>query len=84
MLTSAAIGAGDRWPVGCALLIALLLSLLLWAMLWILLWRLFGSESVANFRGKVKRRLVIRMVLGDPPGRGWIAAVGFSGLHRTR
>jgi hypothetical protein len=60
MLTSAAIGAGDRWPVGCALLVAVLLSLLLWAILWILLWRLFGTEGVADFQQNIKRRLVIR------------------------
>jgi hypothetical protein len=70
MLTSAAIGAGDRWPVGCGLLVALLVSLLLWTILWILLWRLFGTDSVANFRGKVKRRLVIRMVLGEAGAAG--------------
>ena len=60
MLTSAAIGAGDRWPVGWALLVAVLLSLLLWAILWILLWRLFGTEGVADFQQNIKRRLVIR------------------------
>jgi hypothetical protein len=60
MITSAAIGAGDRWPVGCALLVAVLLSLLLGAILWILLWRLFGTEGVADFQQNIKRRLVIR------------------------
>ena len=45
MLTSAASGAGDGWPVGCAVLVAVLLSLLLWAMLLVLLWQLFSTEG---------------------------------------
>jgi len=85
MLTSAAIGAGDRWPVGCALLVAVLLSLLLWAILWILLWRLFGTEGVTDFQQNIKRRLVIRSYFSAiHSGCRGIAAAGFNGLHRTR
>jgi hypothetical protein len=84
MLTSAAIGAGDRWPVGCALLVAVLLSLFLWAILWILLWRLFGTEGVADFQQNIKHRLVIRSCFSATHnGRRGIAAAGFAGLHRT-
>jgi hypothetical protein len=50
MLTSAAIGACDRLPVGCAVLGVVLLSLLLWAILLILLWQLFGTQSVGDFQ----------------------------------
>jgi hypothetical protein len=63
MLTSTAIGAGDQLPVGWAVLVIILLSLLLWAIVLILLWRLFDTESVADFRVNIKRRL---MLLGDP------------------
>jgi hypothetical protein len=60
MLISTAIGAGDRLPVGCTVLVIVLLSLLLWAVLWLLLWRLFGTEGVADLHQNIKRRLVIR------------------------
>jgi hypothetical protein len=84
MLTSAAIGAGDRWPVRCALLVAVLLSLLLWAILWILLWRLFATKGVTDFQQNIKRRLVIRSCFSAiHRGRRGIAAAGFNGLHRT-
>jgi hypothetical protein len=48
MLLSTAIGAWDRLPVGCAVLVIVLLSLLLWAILWILLWPLLGTKGVAD------------------------------------
>ena len=44
------IGAGDRLPAGCEVLVIVLLSLLLWAILLILLGRSFDTESVADFR----------------------------------
>jgi hypothetical protein len=50
-------GAGDRLPVGCAVLVIIALSLLLWAILLILLLRLF--DAVADYRGNMKRRAVI-------------------------
>ena len=53
MLTSTAIGAWDRLPVGYAMLVIVLLSLLLWAILLILLWRLFDTESVADFQENI-------------------------------
>ena len=59
MLTSTAIGAWDRLPVGCAVLVVVLLSLLLWAILWILLWRLFGAEGVADFQQNIKRYALV-------------------------
>ena len=59
MLTSTAIVAGDRWPVGCAVLVVILISLLLWAILWILLWRLFGAEGVADFQQNIKRYALV-------------------------
>ena len=84
MLTSAAIGAGDRWPVGCALLVAVLLSLLLWAILWILLWQLFSTKGITDFQQNIKRRLVIRSCFSAiHRGRRRIAAAAFNGLHRT-
>ena len=84
MLTSAAIGAGDRWPVGCALLVVVVLSLLLWAILWILVWRLFGTEGFADFQQNIKLRLVIRPCFSAiHNGRRRIAAAGFNSLDRT-
>src|SRR6516162_521494 len=59
MLTSTAIGAWDRLPVGCAVLVVILISLLLWAILWILLWRLFGAEGVADFQQNIKRYALV-------------------------
>jgi len=59
MLASTAIGAWDRLPVGCAVLVVILISLLLWAILWILLWRLFGAEGVADFQQNIKRYALV-------------------------
>ena len=84
MLTSTAIVAGDRWPVGCAVLVVVLLSLLLWALLWILLWQLFSTPSGADFQKNIRRRLAIRSCFSAiHSGRRGIAAAGFNGLHRT-
>ena len=84
MLISTAIGAGDRLPIGCAVLVIVLLSLLLWAISWFLLWRLFGTESVAHFQQNTKRRLVIRSGFSTiHSGRRGISAAGFNGLYRT-
>ena len=84
MLTSAAIGAEDRWPVGCALLVTVLLSLLLWAILWILLWGLFGTEGVADSQQNIKHRLAICSCFSAiRNGRRGIAAAGLNRLHRT-
>jgi len=86
MLTSTAqlvldhVDAGDRLPVGCAVLVAILLSLLLWAILAILLWRLFDAQSFIDFRQNIKRRLVIRSCFSAIyRGRRWIAAAGLRG-----
>ena len=59
MLTATAMGAWDRLPAGCAVLVIVLLSLLLWAILWILLWRLFGTERVADFQQNIKRHALV-------------------------
>ena len=84
MLTTTAIGAGDRLPVGRAVLVIVLLSLLLWAILLMPLWRLFDIERVADFRENIKRQLVIRSYLSAiHSGRRGISAAGFNGLHRT-
>src|SRR6516225_9259416 len=84
MLTSTAIVAGDRWPVGCALLVVVLLSLLLWALLWILLWQLFSTPSGADFQENIRRRLKIRSCFpAIRSGCRGIAAAGFNGLHLT-
>jgi len=83
MLTSTAIGAGDRLPVGCAVLVIILLSLLLWAILLIPLWQLFDIESVAEFRENIKGQLVIRSRFsGVHSSRRGISAAGFNGLQR--
>src|SRR6516225_8685114 len=84
MLTSTAIAAEDRWPVGCALLAVVLVSLLLWALLWILLWQLFSTPSGADFQEDIRRRLKIRSCFpAIRSGCSGIAAAGFNGLHLT-
>jgi len=84
MLISTAIVAGDRWPVGCALLVVVLVSLLLWALLWILLWQLFSTPSGADFQENMRCRLVIRSCFpAIHSGHRGIAAAGFNDLHRT-
>jgi len=65
MLTSTAIVAWDRLPVGYAVLVIVLLSLLLWAILLILLWRLFATESVPEFQENI--------------GAGWRVGMGVVG-----
>jgi len=52
------IGAGDRLPFGCAVLVIIVFSLLLWALLLILLLRLL--RDVAGARGDMKRPAVMR------------------------
>jgi len=82
MLVSTAIGAGDRLPVGYAMLVIVLLSLLLWAIALILLWRLFDAERVGDFQESTKRRLMLRSWFpAIHSGRLGIAAAGFKGLH---
>ena len=67
MLTATAMGAWDRLPAGCAVLVIVLLSLLLWAILWILLWRLFGTERVTDFQQDIKRHALVSLQrLGRP------------------
>ena len=83
MRTSAAIGAGDRWHVGCVVLVVVLLSLLLWAMLMILLWRLFVTEGIADIQEDIKSGLVTRSCVSAIHSVRVIAAAGFNGLHRT-
>jgi hypothetical protein len=54
VLTPANVGAGDRLPVGCAVLVIVALSLLLWVILLIpLLWLFHG---IADVRGTTSRR----------------------------
>jgi len=62
MPTSTAIGAWDRLPVGCAVLVIVLLSLLLWAISWFLLWRLFGTEEVAHLTPSYLLRVRLRVL----------------------
>jgi hypothetical protein len=52
------IGAGDRLPFGCALLVIIVLSLLLWAILLILLLRLL--HYIGGAGGDMKRPAVMR------------------------
>ena len=81
MLTSTAIVAGDRWPVGCAVLVVALLSLLLWALLWILLWQLFSTPGGADLQ---ENPLVIGVIhnqsstglAGCDPGTDLVFQVG--------
>ena len=67
MLTATAMGAWDRLPAGCAVLVIVLLSFLLWAILGILFWRLFGTERVADFQQDIKRHALVSLQrLGRP------------------
>jgi hypothetical protein len=52
------IGAGDRLPFGCAVLVIIVLSLLLWAILLILLFWLL--HYIGGARGDMKRLAVMR------------------------
>jgi len=83
MPTSTAIGAWDRLPVGCAVLVIVLLSLLLWAILLILLWRLFVTEGIADIQEDIKSGFVTRSCVSATHSVRGIAADGFNGLHRT-
>jgi len=66
MLLSTAIGAWDRLPVGCAVLVIVLLSLLLWAILWILLWPCSAPKGC-----RLDTQLVTALPCEFWPPRGW-------------
>ena len=83
MLTSTAIAAADRQPVGCAVLVIVLLSLLLWAILLILLWRLFVTEGLSDIQENIKCGFVTRSCISAIHSVRGIAAAGFNRLRRT-